>query len=113
MLECRNLSKTYCKGNSEEIDVLSNLNLKIGAMEADHMLSDADLSLGMNKYGIYTMKHKDKYFAFQRDKKIGGPFDDLKDVEDFYSNYYRSESFSDNFKIITPEQLFKNHKKVP
>tara|TARA_Y100000996_G_scaffold392416_1_gene355171 strand:+ start:1290 stop:1955 length:666 start_codon:yes stop_codon:yes gene_type:complete len=29
MLECRNLSKTYCKGNSEEIDVLSNLNLKI------------------------------------------------------------------------------------
>tara|TARA_Y100000816_G_C26074664_1_gene565573 strand:- start:121 stop:1176 length:1056 start_codon:yes stop_codon:yes gene_type:complete len=34
-----------------------------------------------------------------------------KDVEDFYSNYYRSESFSDNFKIITPEQLFKNQKK--
>lgn len=65
----------------------SNLNLKRGALEVKDLLADADLSLGMNKYGIYTMKHKDKYFAFQRDKKIGGPFDDLKDVEDFYKKY--------------------------
>ena len=65
----------------------SNLNLKIGALEVKNLLADADLSLGMNKYGIYTMKHKDKYFAFQRDKQIGGPFDDLKDVEDFYKKY--------------------------
>jgi len=65
----------------------SNLNLKRGALEVKDLLADADLSLGMNKYGIYTMKHKDKYFAFQRDKKIGGPFDDLKDVEDFYQKY--------------------------
>lgn len=65
----------------------SNLNLKRGAMEVKDLVADADMSLGMNKYGIYTMKHKDKYFAFQRDKKIGGPFDDLKDVEDFYKKY--------------------------